>query len=583
MSAALHRAALHRAALHRAALALILFGSFLLELHHLDHPAVKPLDEVFHAIVARNFLKHPLTPTLVERPYLAYNASDWLTNHIWLHKPPMALWQIALSYRLFGVNTLGLRFPSAVLATLSAWLTYLIGAELLDPTAGLIAAALQAFNPVVMMLVHGYVFSDHVDISLLFWTELAIYFLIRAVRTGKRIDLILCGVAQGLAFLSKTFPALIVSGVALAAWLLPRTFLARGKVSRLGGRGMGWIILATAVTAGPWMASTAIRFPDKFSYENLQILHHVNQNVENWAGPWDRLAFGYWISIFHVFYPAALAAGIWAVVRAVQKHDLRLWLIIAWTLGVMTPHLLVTSKTMSATLLGWPPAWLLLGYLISRAVRGDRWALGIWSICMLLSAAWIKADDIPRQGWGPGPGGFGSIMFQHLWVIWHVVAALIGGGLVGWLIATSQRRWPRWGLIAVADATMLLVATRGWTGDHPAGYVRVAIQVTQSDARKPDFSAIGDFAAKLPPNAAFIVDEQERLENKLVEFATDRSCYAMELNDWRPTARALTAAGALPYLVTPSTRDLPVVFVDAAQNRIVYACTPAANRAGIGK
>jgi hypothetical protein len=577
-------AALRHAALHRAALAIILFGSFLLALHHLDHPSIKPLDEVFHAIVARNFLKHPLTPTLVDRPYLAYNASDWLTNHIWLHKPPMALWQIALSYRFFGVNTLGLRFPSAVLATLAAWLTYLIGAELLDRTAGLIAASLQAFNPVLLMLVHGYVFSDHVDISLLFWTELSIYFLVRALRTGRRIDLILCGVAQGLAFLSKTYPALIVTGIALAAWLLPRTFLARGDGRRLRGRGVGLIILATAVTAGPWMASTAIRFPDEFSYENVQILHHVNQNVENWAAPWDRLAFGYWISIFHVFYPAALAAGIWAIIRAMQKRDLGLWLIIAWTLGVMTPHLLVTSKTMSATLVGWPPAWLLLGYLISRAVRGERWALGIWSISMLLAVAWIKADDIPRQGWGAGPGGFGSIMLGHLWVVWHVVAALIGGGLLAWMISLSARRWPRPSLIAIAVGATLLVAIRWSKGDHPAGYIRVAVQVADdSDAREPDFSAIGKFADKLPPNAAFIVDEQERLENKLVEFATDRSCYAMELHDWHPTARALTAAGALPYLITRSTEDLPIVFVDAAQDRIVYACTPAALLAGIGK
>jgi 4-amino-4-deoxy-L-arabinose transferase len=570
------------AALHRAALAVILFGSFLLELHHLDHAAIKPLDEVFHAIVARNLLKHPLIPTLVDRPYLAYNASDWLTNHIWLHKPPMALWQIALSYRILGVNTLGLRFPSAVLATLAGWLTYLIGTEWLDRTAGLIAATLQAFNPVVLMLVHGYVFSDHVDISLLFWTELSIYFLARAARKGRRIDLILCGVAQGLAFLSKTFPALIVTGIALAAWLLSRTSLAGDKAPRLSGRGVAHILLATIATAGPWMAYTAVRFPDEFSYENLQILHHVNQNVENWAGPWDRLAFGYWISIFHVFYSAVLAAGIWAIVRAVQKFDLGLWLVIAWTLGVMTPHLLVTSKTMSATLVGWPPAWLLLGHLISRAMRGDRWALGIWSISMVLAAAWIKADDIPRQGWGPGPGGFGSIMLEHLWVTWHVLAALAGGALVALFLA-SARPWPRRGLTVVAGAAMLIVTVRWWKGNHPPGYFGEAVQVTNGNALKPDFSAIGDFAAKLPTNAAFIVDEQERLENKLIEFATDRSCYALEHNDWRPTARALTAAGALPYLITPDARDLPAVFVDAAQNRIVYACTPAARLAGAGK
>ncbi len=163
-----------------AALAVILCGSFLLKLHHLDHPAVKPLDEVFHAIVARNFLKHPLTPTLVDRPFLAYDPDDWLADHIWLHKPPLAMWQIALSFAVLGVSTLALRLPSAILSTLAAGLTYLIGVRLLDRTSALVAAGLQAFNPVILMLMNGYVFSDHVDISLLFWTELSIYFLVLA-------------------------------------------------------------------------------------------------------------------------------------------------------------------------------------------------------------------------------------------------------------------------------------------------------------------------------------------------------------------------------------------------------------------
>ena len=211
---------------------MILCGSFLLKLHHLDHAAVKPLDEVFHAIVARNFLKHPLTPTLVDRPFLPYNRDDWLANHIWLHKPPMAMWQIAVSYAILGVGTLALRLPSAILSTLAAGLTYLIGVRLLDRTSALIAAALQAFNPVILMLTHGYVFSDHVDISLLFWTELSIYFLILAVpsfnggdfgeisRAAKhrRFFLILCGITQGLAFLSKTYPALIVTLLALVVF-----------------------------------------------------------------------------------------------------------------------------------------------------------------------------------------------------------------------------------------------------------------------------------------------------------------------------------------------------------------------------
>ena len=222
----------------------------------------------------------------------------------------MGLWQIAVSFALLGVNTLALRLPSAILSTAAAWLTYLIGAELLDRTAGLIAAALQAFNPVILMLIHGYLFSDHVDISLL--TEL-IWFLVRAIRTGKRTDLILSGVAQGLAFLSKSFPALIVTGIAVAIWLISRRIKSKGLIT---------ILIATAAIILAPMFYIDIRFHDEFVYEQSAVISHLDANVEGWAGPWDRLLFDYCIGVFHVFYPAVLAATLIGLFRAIKQKEM---------------------------------------------------------------------------------------------------------------------------------------------------------------------------------------------------------------------------------------------------------------------
>jgi 4-amino-4-deoxy-L-arabinose transferase len=563
-------------------LAVILCGSFLLKLHHLDHAAVKPLDEVFHAIVARNFLKHPLTPTLVDRPFLPYNRDDWLANHIWLHKPPMAMWQIALSYAILGVGTLALRLPSAILSTLAAGLTYLIGVRLLDRTSALIAAALQAFNPVILMLTHGYVFSDHVDISLLFWTELSIYFLILAVPSFNGGDfgeigraakhrlffLILCGITQGLAFLSKTYPALIVTLLALVVFAKrPRSL-----------KNLLILLLCTVLTIAPWMTWIAIRFPHEFVHENVQILHHLNENIENWAAPWDQLVFYYWISIFHVYYPAIIAAAVIFFVRACQEKKLALWFVVAWAAGVMIPNLLATSKPMCATLIGWPAAWLMFGHLISRSLRGDRLALGTWLASMLLAAIFLNRGSIPIGGenWGETSFAFAAIMRQHLWILWHVLIALAVG------LAFSTLKLPPKAVgfaVGLAAAATVFLAVICWKGNHPSGYLKVAIDVTQIDAESPNFTAIGDFASHLPPSAAFLVDEHARLENKLVEFATDRSCYPATPQNWLQLAGELEQAGALPYLLTSATVPLPAVFVDIGQNRTVYACTPAAQAA----
>ncbi len=548
---------------HRLALWALLAGSFLLKLNNLNHAAIKPLDEVFHAIVAQNFLRHPLTPTLVDQPFLPYDRADWQSNHIWLHKPPMAMWQMAISLAALGGNNFALRLPSAVLSTLAVWLTYLIGAELLDATAGLIAAALQAFNPVILMLVNGYVFSDHVDISLLFWTEAAIYFLVRAMRSGGKTDCILCGVAQGFAFLSKSYPALIVTLLALAAWRMK---------SRVSGRRVILILLVTAAVVLPWILNVAVRFPTEFAAENAGILRHLDQNVEGWAAPWDRVLFDYWVSIFHVFYPCVLAAAILLLPKA-ARHD-GLWMVFVWALGVLVPNLLATSKTMSATLIGWPAMWLLMGCLISQALRGDNWALGVWLASMLSAAFLLSSRSIPTQGWGYDSGGFASIMRAHLWVVWQVLGSIV----IGWLFAKFAARLARPAAIAAAAATLLL-AVRWWSGDHPRGYAVVAWEVTEIDSQRPGFAALGAFNRRLPPNAAFIVDEREKLENKLIEYVSLRSCYALGDHSWMELAAELDHAGALPYFISPDAQPLPAVFVDRLENRTLYACTPQARAA----
>ena len=58
-------------------LGLVLWTTFVLKLYNLDHTGLTRWDEVFHAVVAQNVLKHPLKPTLVDVPYLPYDETKW--------------------------------------------------------------------------------------------------------------------------------------------------------------------------------------------------------------------------------------------------------------------------------------------------------------------------------------------------------------------------------------------------------------------------------------------------------------------------------------------------------------------------
>ena len=114
---ALVLAAAHK---ERPALVLLLLGAAALRVAMISlDPFLHDWDERFHACVAKNMMQHPFQPMLHATPLLPYDYKDWSTNHVWLHKQPLFLWQMALSMKIFGVHTFALRLPGVLLGT--AW------------------------------------------------------------------------------------------------------------------------------------------------------------------------------------------------------------------------------------------------------------------------------------------------------------------------------------------------------------------------------------------------------------------------------------------------------------------------------
>ena len=117
---------MHRSKMNLYVAAVLLLG-FLLRfgMIHID-PFLQTWDEHFHALVGKNLLVNLSKPVLLQNPFLPYDFHDWSSNHIWVHKQPFFLLQIAGSIKLFGNTVFAVRFPSLVLATLTILLTYRI-------------------------------------------------------------------------------------------------------------------------------------------------------------------------------------------------------------------------------------------------------------------------------------------------------------------------------------------------------------------------------------------------------------------------------------------------------------------------
>ena len=564
-------------------------------LRNLGHSGITYWDEGFHAVVARNLTKHPLKFTLYDQPWLPYDYKSWGENHIWLHKPPVAMWTIWLSHLIFGINTFALRLPSAISLIATAWLTYRIAADLFDKPAGLIAAFLQAFNPFLFESVHGYRYSDHIDIALLLWVQVSCWFLLRAIRTGKRKNYILSGIAMGIAYLSKSYLALITFGIALVIWgvvwytghgnsrskdhsssIAPGGHTERSRKTssppdrttrKIKKSDIGLQLLAAIATVAPWTIYCLIYYRKEFLWEHKRVLDHLNTDIESWGASWDRPLFDYMPLFYPMFYTALVAAVLCLIVVLFKRWQLAELFVLAWGIGVIVPHTLAQTKTPSATMIAVPPLLICLAVVISRSwqkrdwIYTSIWAAGMFAITVISGGRTLvesrdQFDELNMVA---------PFLQTNFWIIeqligFSVLLAIFAG--VYRLTQQNSQRWVLFGLRTIALVIALFYA--GY-------YVHAAYKVTEQNSKVPLYEVSGQrLQHELPENACFFLDDERVGAHFDLMYYADRSTYLIynkhmkKSRDFKSQAKKARAAGAIPYLfsVKETVYNYPLVTED---------------------
>lgn len=266
----------------KLSLVVLTIGGFLLRLLMTNtDPFLYDWDEQYHALVARNLTEHPGTPMLYKNPLLPVDIKDWADNHIWLHKPPLFLWLIACSVKIFGATPFAVKLPSVLLSTLMIPAVYDVARRMFNERTGWIAAVLMASHSYFIQLVSGFRNTDHNDLIFAAFVLFSFWAWIRYTDTQRKRDAILTGVLVGCAILVKWLPGMLVY-LSWGLWILSR----QNRTEKKRWLHFGLAFVATVLLVVPWYIHTFSYFPAEAAYEMNYNMLHFSIAIEGHEGPW---------------------------------------------------------------------------------------------------------------------------------------------------------------------------------------------------------------------------------------------------------------------------------------------------------
>jgi 4-amino-4-deoxy-L-arabinose transferase-like glycosyltransferase len=135
-------------------------------------------------------------------------------NAITVDKPPVSLWLMVLSARIFGFSSFAMLLPQALMGVASVAVLHGAVRRWSGPAAGLVAGALLALTPVAALMFR----FNNPDALLVLLMTVAAYAVVRAIDAptaeGRRAAalrwMLVAGCAIGFAFLTKMAQGLLV-------------------------------------------------------------------------------------------------------------------------------------------------------------------------------------------------------------------------------------------------------------------------------------------------------------------------------------------------------------------------------------
>jgi 4-amino-4-deoxy-L-arabinose transferase-like glycosyltransferase len=242
---------------------------------------------LWFALLAQRPLFDPDEGRYAEIPREMLSGGDWVIPHlnalVYLEKPPLQYWLIALVFRGFGQNEFSARLCTGLAGYLTLVTVFLVGRKLWGTDAGVRALLFTSASTLFVML--GHQLTLDMLLSFFLTAGLGCFLVAQARRENSRhwrAWMLGCWAAMALAVLTKGLIGVLIPAASLSAYVLWQrdwTLLRRLNVR--------WGLPLFTVIAVPWFALAAHANPQFLTFffvrEHFQrFLTPIEHRTEPW-------------------------------------------------------------------------------------------------------------------------------------------------------------------------------------------------------------------------------------------------------------------------------------------------------------
>ncbi|PVD01101.1 glycosyltransferase family 39 protein [Streptomyces sp. CS147] len=357
-------------------------------------------------------------------------------NAITVDKPPAALWPMALSVRMFGLNSWAILAPQVLMALATAAVLNSAVRRRFGPVAGLIAVAVFALTPVAALMFR----FNNPDALLALLMTVTVWCVLRALEQGRTKWLLWAGAAVGLAFLTKTLQAFLILPPLAVLYAVCAPVPVRKRIGQLA------LSALTMVVAGGWWVAIVELMPASsrpyvggsqnnsfleltFGYNGLGRINgeetgSVGGGGGRGGGGWGETGIGRMFNSevggqIAWLLPAALillVAGLWLTRKAGRTDSARA-AFIAWggalvmTAAVFSFMAGIFHQYYTVALAPYVAALVAMGVVVLWEERSAWWPRAVLAGTVLATALWAYVllgrtpDYLPWLRWTVLAGG----------------------------------------------------------------------------------------------------------------------------------------------------------------------------------